>query len=128
MIPGVKITLNGREFVVPPVNRAELKKYAARFKAAAAGEMSADDQLGFFGDLAFDAIRRNYPDLTETDFDAVLDLVNAPVAFAAVMSDAAGVKRAGEAMAAFQSGISTGILKLPESAATPAGGGTPPSN
>jgi hypothetical protein len=128
VIPGITVKLGGRDFVVPPVTRGLLKKYRQQFKEAAGGNMAADDQFDFFGDIAFDCIKRNYPDLTEAEFDDLLDLTTAAQAFGALMCDFEGVKRAGEMVAALQSGISIGITTPPESAATPDGTGTPPSN
>jgi len=127
VIPGVKITLKGRDFIVPPVTRGLLKKYKEQFKSAADGSLSPFDQAGFFGDIAFDCLKLNYPDLTEDEFDRLLDFSTAAQIFAAIMCDADGVKRAGEMMAALQSGTSIGTTTPPASAATPDGTGQPPS-
>lgn len=127
MIPGVTVTLKGRDFIFPPVTRGLLKKYREQFKAAANGALSPFDQVDFFGDIAYECLVMNYPDLTEDEFSGLVDFSSAAQCFSAIMCDAEGVKRAGEMMAALQSGISIGTTTPPESAATPAGAGTPPS-
>lgn len=127
MIEGLKVTLSGREFTVAPVTRGLLKKYREQFKAAAEQKLTPEAAMAFFGDVGFECLKRNYPDLTEDQFDDLVDVTNAAQLFAAAMGDLDGVQRAGEMWRASLSGNSTGTMTQPAFAAIPDGTGQPPS-
>lgn len=93
MITGKKITLGGKEFEAPPAPFSVMRKYADVFS----GEGKADTFM--MSDVVFCALRRNYPDLTQDEFEEkYLDVSNMREAFNAVMNISGAEARApGEA-------------------------------
>lgn len=81
MIDGKKITLGGREFTVPPAPFVAMRKYKPVFS----GEQAPDFEM--MGDIVYMALKRNYPELDQAEFEAqCLDVANMRAAFDAVMN------------------------------------------
>lgn len=93
MIEGKEITLGGRKFIAPPAPFACIRKYNDVFS----GKQTAN--LTDMADIVYVALKRNYPDLTQEEFDEkYLDIGNLREAFAAVMLTSGGQESAsGEA-------------------------------
>ena len=92
MIEGKAVTLGGREFVVPPVAFAIMRKHADVFN----GKTTPD--ITVMGDIVFSAISRNYPDITQDEFEAsYLDIGNMKDAFNAAMRASGAEAASGEA-------------------------------
>ncbi len=88
MIDGKKITLGGREFIMPPAPFGVVR----RFKEVFEGREAAD--VTKMGDIVFAALQRNYPDMSQQEFeDKYLDLGNIRDAFQAIMG-ASGAEQA----------------------------------
>ncbi len=98
IILGKKITLGGQDFIAPPVPLACVRKYKDLFNGK---EKGAD--LLVMADIVLMSLQRNYPDMTESELDGLLDIDNLPLAFNMVMS-ASGTEKttSGEAPAASQ--------------------------
>ena len=79
MLEGVKVELNGREFIAPPVNLAFVRAHSDFF------EGRKSPTLAFMSDAIFASLKRNYPDLTQDELEDVLDVGNMKQAFNAVM-------------------------------------------
>lgn len=80
MIDGKKITLGGRDFVAPPAPFGCIRKNKEIF------EGSQPATLTIMADVVFASLKRNYPDLTQEEFDEnYLDMGNLRGAFRAVM-------------------------------------------
>jgi hypothetical protein len=87
---GDRLKLGDREFVVPPLNWRRIRKIMPileRMKDITAGggltitESMLDDSLT----VIFEAVSRNYPEITRDDLEELVDLVNAPKVIMAVM-------------------------------------------
>ncbi len=93
MIDGKTITLGGRKFIAPPVPFGCIRKHADVFDGSRAATLTV------MADVIYAALKRNYPDLTQEDFDETyLDMGNLRDAFKAVMQvSGAEEKPAGEA-------------------------------
>jgi hypothetical protein len=80
MVEGKTITLGGREFVLPPIPFGVFRKYKQVFSTG--GTIDVD----VMADGIFSALKRNYPDITQEDFeDNYLDLGNIRETFRVVM-------------------------------------------
>lgn len=87
MLDGTNITLGGREFVAPPAPFSVMRKYADIFN----GRQQPDVMM--MADVVLVAIKRNYPDLTQEEFEEkYLDVNNLRTAFDAVMKVSGGVR------------------------------------
>lgn len=62
MIPGIRIEIGGKEFVLPPLGLGGLKKTAELRSRYA--EMSPDEQMDACIETFHAALQRNYPDFT----------------------------------------------------------------
>lgn len=80
MIEGKTITLGGREFIAPPIPFGVFRKYNQQFTSGTPIEVTV------MADIVFLALKRNYPDLTQEDFEnSYLDIANIRDAFQVVM-------------------------------------------
>ena len=92
MIPGKKITLGGKVFEIPPAPFAAMRRHADLFN----GKTTADTDM--MGDLIYSAVKRNYPDLSQEEFEEKhLDLGNMTAAFNIVMNLSGAEATKGEA-------------------------------
>lgn len=83
-IPGVAMTLGGREWIVPPVAIGPVKRLFAKFGLADGALPSRDPELAV--QMLAAALRRNYPDITEeTVAEELLDVSNIEEVMKAVM-------------------------------------------
>lgn len=104
-VAGVAVTLNGQEYVIPPIALGALEQLQERIGRF---DGSAQDiqQVSTVIDCAHAALRRNYPDMTREQVADLIDIGNMMEVFEAVM-DVSGLKRkaqeaerTGEAVAA----------------------------
>lgn len=79
-IEGKAITLGGRKFIAPPAPLYIMRKYRDVFDGKAPADML------MMADVVFAAVKRNYPDLTQEEFEEkYLDIANMRGAFDVVM-------------------------------------------
>ena len=87
---GELLKVGDREFVVPPLNWRRIRKLLPileRMKDIAAGgglvitESMLDDSVT----VIYEAVSRNYPEITRDELEDLVDLVNAPKVIMAVM-------------------------------------------
>jgi hypothetical protein len=87
---GERLKLGDRECVVPPLNWRRIRKILpilGRMKDITAGggltitEPMLDDSVT----VIYEAVSRNYPDITRDELEELVDLVNAPKVIMAVM-------------------------------------------
>ncbi len=80
MIEGKTITLAGREFIAPPAPFAVMRKYKDVFNGDAVPDML------MMADVVFAALQRNYPELSQAEFEEkYLDVGNISAVFNAIM-------------------------------------------
>lgn len=93
MINGKAITLGGKEFTIPPVPFTTLRKFSEIF------EGREKPSLPQMGEIIYSAVKRNYPDLTQNDFEEnYLDISNMGETFVQVMATAGAESKTGEAL------------------------------
>lgn len=86
MINGKTLTLGGRDFVAPPAPFCIMRKYDDVFNGTGVATPL------MMADVVLCALQRNYPELTQQEFEAsYLDVSNVQESFKAVMN-ISGVK------------------------------------
>ncbi len=103
MIDGTRIVLGGREFIAPPAPFACLRRHAEVFEGARPATIT------IMADVVFASLRRNYPDLSQDEFDEkYLDVGNLREAFRTVMLiTGAQEKQPGEGLPSASTGTSS---------------------
>ena len=80
LLAGVTIELDGREYVIPPLNMRmvrELRPQFDTFATMAKNQALPDDkQLAAIVKIVHAAMSRNYPELKPKDVEEILDLAN----------------------------------------------------
>jgi hypothetical protein len=98
MIDGTTVTIQGKDFIIPPLNFAGMKKIEAGIRKLS--ELSTDnfEKITIMMDAIKLAIRRNYPasDLPDDEIEEMIDLTNINRVFDAVMGISGVVKQVGE--------------------------------
>ena len=87
LIDGVKLTLDGREWIVPPLNFRQLKTLLPKLddlQSASSGFDAA--HLDAVTDLVEAALTRNYPDLTRHRIEEMITIADIPKVIAAVLT------------------------------------------
>lgn len=88
MVPGVKINLAGRVYIVPALNTGGMRATREARKILAAMDPSAsdisDDQLDALHLFVHASLKRNYPDLELEDMGDLVDLHNMPLLIGAI--------------------------------------------
>jgi hypothetical protein len=112
---GITVNLDGKDFVVPPMNFRTLQALQARLETFTGGTDSASIDLVI--DCLHGALARNYPALTREACIDMLDLENMEAVMEAVM-DVSGLRRkaqeaAAAAKEATDSPPSTGLSSTP---------------
>jgi len=86
LIEGVKLTLGGREFVVPPLSFKALRELTPRWpELTGMGDVPTGEQIDVVLGVVHSALIRNYPDLTLEDLEDLVDLGNLPKCLMAAM-------------------------------------------
>jgi len=90
MIPGIKISMGGQEWMVPPLTLGQLRKLESKIRsmtevAADARGMSAE-QIDSVGEIVAAALSRNYPDMTSERVLELIDVGNARAVILAVLT------------------------------------------
>lgn len=119
--PGVVVLFASTALTVPPLNRTLLKKHASTLrdiqKIALEGAEAVDASELFDKqcDMVFDALKLNYPDLTQDGFDDLVDMHNMQAAFPAACGNLAQARDVNtkNAAAEFLYGSSTGTQTPP---------------
>ena len=91
MIDGVKVSMGGVDYIVPPLTLKSLRKLESgmnKLVALASGGPRIPDteQLAIVQQVVYEALRRNYPEMTPERVEELLDIGNMPTALAAVMA------------------------------------------
>ena len=86
-IPGVKLNLGGRDYIVPPLNFKSLKTIRPKLKelTAATGMIPDEGQLETVIDVVQLALQRNYPSITREELEDAVDLDNLKEIIQAIM-------------------------------------------
>ena len=87
MIPGVTITMGGRDWLVPPLTLGQLRRLMPRVRQLTEIDASMSElQIGVLVEIAAAALQRNYPDATAEIVENLLDLGNAGAVLNAVLT------------------------------------------
>ena len=89
LIPGITMNLGGREFVIPPLNLARIKKLQDDLAILATMPMDAasfePQQLEACITIVHTALTRNYPSMTRDEVEDIIDMGNMEKVMLAVM-------------------------------------------
>jgi hypothetical protein len=85
MLPGITVTLGGHAFCAPPLPRAIFKQCREQFALLRQAGVSEYDTFDAMCIIIYAALKRNYPEFSESEFDDLVTFQNVGEAFAAVM-------------------------------------------
>jgi hypothetical protein len=90
MIPGKLINLGGKDYTLPPLNFAGLRKLGPKIQEVGGAYLSGNlfmdvDKVGVVAEIVLAALQRNYPDLTLEEVENFLDFANVKEVFPALM-------------------------------------------
>lgn len=87
MIPGVAITMAGREWVVPPLTLGQLRRLMPKVRQLSEiGAQMGEAQIGVLVEIVAAALQRNYPEIAAEAVEGLLDLGNAAAVLNAVLT------------------------------------------
>lgn len=87
MIPGITITMDGREWVVPPLTLGQLRRLMPKVRQLTEiGAQMGETQICVLVEIVAAALQRNYPDATAEAVENLLDLGNAGGVLNAVLT------------------------------------------
>ena len=87
MIPGVTVTMGGRDWLVPPLTLGQLRGLMPRVRQLTEIDASMSEvQIGVLIEIVAAALQRNYPDATAEMVENLLDLGNAGTVLNAVLT------------------------------------------
>jgi hypothetical protein len=87
MIPGVTVTMGGRDWLVPPLTLGQLRRLMPRVLQLTEIDASMSEvQIGVLIEIVAAALQRNYPDATAEMVENLLDLGNAGTVLNAVLT------------------------------------------
>jgi len=87
MIPGVTITMGGRDWLVPPLTLGQLRRLMPRVRQLTEIDASMSEvQIGVLVEIVASALQRNYPEATAEMVENLLDLGNAGTVLNAVLT------------------------------------------
>lgn len=95
MIKGTEVDLGGTTYIVPPLNLAALERFQDRLENYTGG--LDRESVSFVVEVAYAAIKRNYPDMTIDQLKELIDLGNIQQVFEAVMNVSGLVARSAPA-------------------------------
>ena len=103
MLPGITITMGGRDWLVPPLTLGQLRRLMPKVRQLTEiGASMGETQIGVLVEIVAAALQRNYPEATAEMVEDLLDLGNASAVLNAVLTGS-GLKlpdsRLGEAVA-----------------------------
>jgi len=103
MLPGITITMGGRDWLVPPLTLGQLRRLMPKVRQLTEiGASTGETQIGVLVEIVAAALQRNYPEATAEMVEDLLDLGNASAVLNAVLTGS-GLKlpdsRLGEAVA-----------------------------
>ncbi|OQS41131.1 hypothetical protein [Chromobacterium haemolyticum] len=89
-IKGISVLLNGKAYVIPPLNLAALEQLQDRLEQFDGG--IGKESISTVLDATTAALKRNYPDLTRDQVAELVDVANMAEVMEAIM-DVSGLKR-----------------------------------
>ena len=93
MITGIPFDFgNGQEYIIPALSLGALQVYGERIAKVDGRFLEEPSQLDTILTVALAAINRNYPEMTRSDLEELVDISNVMAVWQCVM-DAGGLKR-----------------------------------
>lgn len=98
LLDGVKVSMGGRDFVVPSLTLKSLKSLSSKLEILSSmGGIPTPDQIDAMVSVIHCAMVRNYPELSTQDVEELLDLSNLQTTFLSVMAASGLQRKQGEA-------------------------------
>jgi hypothetical protein len=87
MIPGVAVTMGGREWTIPPLTLGQLRQLMPKIRQLSeVGPQIGETQISVLVEIVAAALQRNYPEITTDMAEHLLDLSNAGPVLNAVLT------------------------------------------
>ena len=87
MLPGVTITMGGRDWLVPPLTLGQLRRLMPKVRQLTeVGASMGETQISVLVEIVAAALQRNYPEVTADMVENLLDLGNASAVLNAVLT------------------------------------------
>jgi hypothetical protein len=122
MIPGIEISMGGKDWTVPPLTLGQLRRLTPKLRLMSTIEERGltDEHIDTTSEIVATALKRNYPEVTVGEVLELLDMGNFQTVLQAVLAGS-GLKRAapGEAKAVTNGATYTGSSPPPADTATP---------
>jgi len=108
VIDGVKLTLGGRDFTVPPLSLKSVRKLAPKLRAITSmGDIPTDEEMDTVVEVVHSAIVRNYQEITAEEVEGFLDLGNLKDVLLAVLGVSGFVQGKEQVTASSTGSVST---------------------
>jgi hypothetical protein len=101
MIPGVKISMGGAEYEVPPLTLGALRRLQPKIKHLTSSDVTTDEVMDAICEIVHTALSRNYPDMPAERVPELIDLGNRDSIISAVMGGSGLVLGERKAVARF---------------------------
>lgn len=99
LIEGVDVKMGGSTWIVPALSLGQIKRLKNKINGLhKIGEELTDEQIQDIGDIVHSAMSRNYPEVTRSEVEDMVDLANLQQVIKAVMAQS-GLVQSGEAKA-----------------------------
>jgi hypothetical protein len=92
-VPGTNLPLGGQDYVLAPLNAAAVKQYRDKIANVFVGGLP---DIGLVAELAFNSLRRNYPDITIAVVEEMIDYGNMFDVWEVLMNISGLVEQAGK--------------------------------
>jgi pyruvate carboxylase len=86
MIDGTRITIGGKEYIVPALSFGQIRKLLPKIQVLqSTGSSLTTEQMDAVAEVVQTALSRNYPEMTIETVEEILDLANAPTVIKAIL-------------------------------------------
>jgi hypothetical protein len=87
MIPGIAVSMGGREWTVPPLTLGQLRRLMPKVRQLSdINAQMGETQIAVLVEIVTAALQRNYPDITTETVENLLDLGNSGPVLTAVLT------------------------------------------
>ena len=93
LLSGVKVTMGGREYTLPPLTLGSLKRIGNKINTLSKiDSVPNEEQTDAIAQIVLASVNRNYPEITQDELLEMIDLGNLKEIFEAVLG-LSGIKK-----------------------------------
>jgi hypothetical protein len=87
MIDGIELKLGEREYIVPPLNLKRVRKLLPILQDVIGKPVNelTEEQIDSLSEVVFQALQRNYPNITKEEVEDIIDFKNLRMVVGAVL-------------------------------------------